>query len=241
MNDLIDYQFDNETVRVILIGDEPWWVAGDVAKVLGYSRAPDLVRHLDDDEKGVHILHTLGGQQEMTVISESGLFAAILKSRKAEARRFRRWVTGEVLPSIRKTGRYILHDEPPELPSPAIDDADLPKLTAAVAVMREARQVWGRKEAQAIWVKLGLPSPIAEATAEEDALAAQVQRIVKGRDRVRTIELAEAMGLTLDTKLSLRLTAVLRLMGFTSRKRRISGVQVHVWERVGVPAEAGEA
>jgi prophage antirepressor-like protein len=85
-------------------------VAADLAAVLDYSETAAMTRHLDDDEKGLSTVQTLGGPQEMTIISESGLYAAILKSRKPEARQFRRWVTGEVLPSIRKTGSYQMAD-----------------------------------------------------------------------------------------------------------------------------------
>nr|WP_256574802.1 Bro-N domain-containing protein [Pseudomonas sp. PA15(2017)] len=93
----------------MLIDDQPWFVAADVAASLEYGVPSALTRHLDDDEKGVSTVHTLGGAQEMLVINESGLYSAILRSRKAEAKRFKKWVTAEVLPAIRKHGRY--HDE----------------------------------------------------------------------------------------------------------------------------------
>lgn len=236
MNALASYQFEQETVRVVMIGEEPWWVAADVAKVLGYRDSANMVRNLDDDEKGIHISDTLGGQQELNVISESGLFAAILKSRKPEAKRFRRWVTGEVLPTLRKTGRYQMHDDPPELPSPAIDDAELPRLTAAIGIIREARQVWGRAEVQRLWVHIGLPNPIAQATAEVDDLAARVAALVADRDTVRKPELAEALGMPLSTRLDMRLSAALRLLGWHNAVRRIDGVQQRVW----VPATSSE-
>lgn len=238
MNALASYTFEQETVRVVIIGDEPWWVASDVAKVLGYSHTPHMVRALDDDEKGVHIVDTLGGSQEMNVISESGLFAVILKSRKSEAKRFRRWVTGEVLPTLRKTGRYEMHGEPPELPSPALEDADLPRLTAAIGIIREARQVWGRAEVQRLWVRVGLPNPIAEAVAEVDELAARIAPLLVGRDRVSKRELAAALGVELTTRLDIRLSTALRLLGWDNPVRRVEGVQGRVWVRVASEKEA---
>ncbi len=108
MNNLICFDFAEHSVRVIERGNDPWFVATDVAAVLGYGRAPDMVRMLDDDEKGVHDLHTPGGQQQATIISESGLYACILRSQRPEARAFRKWVTSEVLPAIRKTGTYTV-------------------------------------------------------------------------------------------------------------------------------------
>lgn len=109
MGGLVPFAYGDALVRVVEINAAPWWVAGDVAKVLGYSHTPSMVRILDDDEKGVHNVHTLGGQQELTVISESGLFHAILKSRRPEAKPFRKWVTGEVLPALRRDGFYAMH------------------------------------------------------------------------------------------------------------------------------------
>ncbi|WP_163834671.1 BRO family protein [Spartinivicinus ruber] len=106
MNDLIPFQFGSSAVRVINKDGEPWFVATDVAKVLGYSEAYKMTRNLDDDEKGRQIVGTLGGDQALQVINESGLYSAILKSRRPEAKTFKKWVTNEVLPSIRKTGSY---------------------------------------------------------------------------------------------------------------------------------------
>lgn len=101
------FDFRGHEVRVIQGDDgEPRWVAADVAKVLGYSATAAMTRSLDDDEKGVQILHTPGGEQELATITESGLYSVILRSRVPAARDFKRWVTGEVLPQIRKTGSY---------------------------------------------------------------------------------------------------------------------------------------
>lgn len=104
-----------ETAVLRVITDEHgelWFVATDVAAALEYGHAPHMTRTLDDDEKGVRIVDTLGGEQEVSVISESGLYSAILRSRKPEAKRFKKWVTSEVLPTIRKTGRYETPTEP---------------------------------------------------------------------------------------------------------------------------------
>lgn len=106
MNELSTFNFNMYPVRVINIDSEPWFVAKDIADILEYSDSRVMTRRLDDDEKGVQILHTLGGDQEMTVINESGLYNAILGSNKPEAKTFKKWITSEVLPSIRKHGAY---------------------------------------------------------------------------------------------------------------------------------------
>ena len=100
------FNFNDHTVRILNEDGELRFVASDVAAALEYRDAANMVRNLDDDEKGTHILSTLGGDQEVTTISESGLYSAILRSRKPEAKRFKKWVTSEVLPAIRKTGTY---------------------------------------------------------------------------------------------------------------------------------------
>ena len=105
---VIPFQFDTREVRTMLIDDQPWFVAADVSCALEYRIAGDMTRNLDDDEKDTQIVRTPGGDQEMLVINESGLYSAILRSRKAEAKRFKKWITAEVLPAIRRTGQY--HD-----------------------------------------------------------------------------------------------------------------------------------
>jgi len=209
--------------------------------VLGFRQAPHMVRMLDEDEKGIHTVDTLGGLQELNVISESGLFAAIFKSRREEAKRFRRWVTGEVLPSIRKTGRYELFDEPPGLPSPMLVDAELPRLNAAIGIMREARHVWGREECRRIWIRVGLPSPIAEASGETDSLALRIDGATRDAESIITADLAAALGMANDTKANLRLCAALRLLGWASKKERVEGVPRYVWRRIQPSRAAADA
>lgn len=99
------FNFTSQALRVVMREGEPWFVAADVTDALGIDRTQ--TRRLDDDEKGVYSIHTPSGQQEMTVINESGLYSLILGSRKPEAKKFKKWVTPEVLPAIRKTGAYI--------------------------------------------------------------------------------------------------------------------------------------
>lgn len=102
------FQFHSTEVRTIDRNGQVWFVASDIARALNYFEAKDMTRFLDDDEKGVHIVPTLGGDQQVTIISESGLYHALLKSRKREAKPFRKWVTAEVLPAIRRSGRYAV-------------------------------------------------------------------------------------------------------------------------------------
>lgn len=105
--------FENErfgNVRVTMIDNEPWFVATDVCKALDVKNNRDALTRIDDDEKGVALTDTLGGAQEVTVVNESGLYSLILGSRKPEAKVFKRWVTHDVIPAIRKHGVYMTPD-----------------------------------------------------------------------------------------------------------------------------------
>lgn len=98
------FNFESHQVRTVQRAGEVWFAAADVCAAIDVH--PTAVRRLEKDEKGLHITQTLGGEQTISIINESGLYSLILRSRKPEARRFARWVTAEVLPSIRKTGHY---------------------------------------------------------------------------------------------------------------------------------------
>ena len=103
--------FDNQEfgqIRVIDQNGDPWFVGKDVAEALGYSNSRKaLSDHVDEEDKGVTKRDTLGGAQDMTIINESGLYSLILSSKLPSAKKFKRWVTSEVLPSIRKHGEYV--------------------------------------------------------------------------------------------------------------------------------------
>lgn len=104
-------------VRTVEIEGAPWFVAVDVCRALEIGNSRQALARLDDDEKGVILNDTLGGKQEMATVSEAGLYALVLSSRKPEAKTFKRWITHEVLPSIRQHGMYAMDDliENPDL------------------------------------------------------------------------------------------------------------------------------
>lgn len=109
------FNFGAQSIRTIDQDGEVWFVANDVCAALDIANPRHAVGRLDDDEKGVVSNDTLGGSQELSTISESGLYSLVMSSRKAEAKQFKRWVTHDVLPTIRKTGRY----EAPSQAAPA--------------------------------------------------------------------------------------------------------------------------
>lgn len=108
MNEIQEFYFNGDAVRTLLRDNEPYFVGKDVAEILGYSNPRDtLSKHVDSDDKGVAKCDTLGGTQKLTVINESGLYSLILGSKLPTAKKFKRWVTSEVLPTIRKHGAYM--------------------------------------------------------------------------------------------------------------------------------------
>lgn len=107
MNELQVFEYQTKEVRTVQMGGEPWFVLKDVCAVLGINNSRMVADRLDEDEKGVSSIDTLGGVQNMNVVNESGLYHVILRSDKPEAGPFRKWVTSEVLPSIRKHGAYM--------------------------------------------------------------------------------------------------------------------------------------
>ena len=105
------FSFESKSIRTLAINNEPWFVAKDVCDAIGLTNSRMSLIALDEDEKGVSLIYTPSGQQEMNIISESGMYTLILRCRDAVKKgsvphRFRKWVTAEVLPAIRKTGKY---------------------------------------------------------------------------------------------------------------------------------------
>ncbi len=126
-------------VRTLTKDGEPWFVGKDVADILGYSDTAQAVRkHIDDEDKGVVEMTTPGGKQNMVIINESGLYSLILSSKLPAARAFKRWVTSEVLPAIRKHGEYT---------APKVSQKRLGEVNSAARIIRQThsrRPVWRR-------------------------------------------------------------------------------------------------
>lgn len=120
---IIPFSYESKEVRTIK--DEfgnPWWVAKDICDILGIVDNRTATAYLDDDEKGAQKVRTPGGMQEMITINESGLYTLIVRSNKPEAKKFRKWVTSEVLPQIRKTGAYSQNAECGKYPAGGFRD-----------------------------------------------------------------------------------------------------------------------
>lgn len=142
------FQFESRAVRSVTLNDAPWFVAADVCAALGLSNPSAMIAPLGDDEKGLRTFETLGGVQNLAVINEAGLYTVTLRCREALTAgtlpyRFRKWVTSEVLPAIRRTGTY----------APQADRTD-----HNLRLVAECRRTFGKEAARGLWVSLGLPA-----------------------------------------------------------------------------------
>lgn len=183
MTAIVNFAFEEHLVRVIERDGDPWFVGKDVCQVLSIRNHNDALSKLDEDEKGVASTDPLaaGGSQQALIVSEPGVYRLVFRSRKPEAERFKRWLAHEVLPAIRRTGRYAPAGSGPAAP---VADMDAP-LDARVAAVRCAERLYGRVRARAVWSALGLPDvPEAPAAAETDpeaCLAALLSAVHDGR------------------------------------------------------------
>ena len=138
MENLISLEYHGKPVRCIQKEGAPWWVLADVCKVLGVSNARNVASRLDDDEKNtVHLADGIRGNPNYTVINESGLYSVLLRSDKPEAKPFKRWVTHEVLPQIRQTGRYEPKPEQLSLPMDGAELVDILEIEERTGVTRD--------------------------------------------------------------------------------------------------------
>lgn len=167
------FQYQDTPVRTVTVEGEPWFVAADVARLLGYSSTAAMTRTLEADEKGVHSLHTPGGDQDFTIVSESGLYSAIFRSRVPGAQHFKRWITREVLPSIRKHGGYLTASKVEEV---LADPDTIIRLATDLKTERERRAAL---EAQAVADKPKVLFADAVSTSKSTILIGELAKILR--------------------------------------------------------------
>ena len=196
MNGLQVFSYNSSEVRTVMRDGEPWFCLKDVCAVLGISKYRDVAARLDPDEREPVRVDTLGGTQEMVFINESGLYSVILRSDKPEAKPFRKWVTSDVLPTIRKTGRYGLDDTKAALAEEKLNNSRARVASAWMKISKENpvsgyKQVCAHYASAALAGREVLPLPDTEccAVAGKDAASAwavmdelmETLRVVKQR------------------------------------------------------------
>lgn len=136
---IVAFDFQDHAVRVVERDSEPWFVASDVCGVLGISQHRDAIRRLDADERASLVVDTPGGEQKVGCVSESGLYHLIFKSRKPAAKRFRKWVTSDVIPAIRRTGEFRVRGE---VDLQEVETDRVPRMTVPAFLMERPHLTW---------------------------------------------------------------------------------------------------
>ena len=174
MNGLQVFSYEGNEVRTVQKGSEILWVLKDVCGILGIEKYRDAATRLDDDEREPLLVDTLGGRQEMIAVTESGLYSIVLLSRKPEAKKFKRWVTHEVLPTIRKHGAYVTPAKLEEL----MNDPD--SWIKVLTALKEERAAKERLQLEATENKPKVIFADAVSVSEGTILIGELAKILKG-------------------------------------------------------------
>jgi anti-repressor protein len=174
MNGLQVFSYEGNEVRTVQKGSEILWVLKDVCSILGIEKYRDAAARLDDDEREPVLVDTLGGRQEMIAVTESGLYSIILLSRKPEAKKFKRWVTHEVLPTIRKHGAYVTPAKLEEL----MNDPD--SWIKVLTALKEERAAKEQLQLEATENKPKVIFADAVSVSEGTILIGELAKILKG-------------------------------------------------------------
>jgi prophage antirepressor-like protein len=173
---LQSFGFGEQLVRVVDQAGSIWFVGKDVCSALEIGNSREALRRLEEDEKGVITTDTLGGPQEVAIISESGLYALIFRSRKPVAVQFRKWVTGEVLPEIRRTGSYQMSHAANDRRTIDLEGAlgtadERHTIKTAMLMVQMYNDLYGQQAGRDIATKLGFPVPRVHLTPANPAAA----------------------------------------------------------------------
>ena len=174
MNGLQVFSYEGNEVRTVQKGSDILWLLKDVCGILGIEKYRDAAARLDDDEREPVLVDTLGGRQEMIAVTESGLYSIILLSRKPEAKKFKRWVTHEVLPTIRKHGAYVTPAKLEEL----MNDPD--SWIKVLTALKEERSAKERLQLEATENKPKVIFADAVSVSEGTILIGELAKILKG-------------------------------------------------------------
>lgn len=158
MNEITVFDFEENSVRSVLIDGEPWFVGKDVCRCLEIVDHKQALRRLEEDERGGVLCTTPSGNQTMTCINEPGLYRLVFTSRVEAAQRFKRWLAHEVLPALRKTGRFEISPDPASGPDPI---ENLEEALDSMSLVRECRLLYGRYAARRMVRALPALAPLA--------------------------------------------------------------------------------
>lgn len=249
MTNLLCFDFNDQAVRVVLIDGEPWWVAADICAILGLTNVSHAMSRLDDDQVTLTQNEGTANRNPLNVVSESGLWTLVLRSDKPQAVAIRRWLTSEVLPTLRRTGTYTM---------PSIEDApgaqpviDLGRYRLDLDAVALYRRLAGNGAALALWAHLGLPVPPSPGTgpAIADGLVEALASWIDGpppRDRFTYADIGHGLGIGPPDHLTKRrIHDVLAAQGWIYKNMKFGKQQRWAWKApdpgpVTWPVTAGE-
>jgi prophage antirepressor-like protein len=203
--DLIPFAFENSLIRAVWRGAEPWFVGRDLCQALEIRNENDALASLDDDEREAGVgISDPSGTKYAIIVSEPGVYRLVFRSRKPTAERFKRWLAHEVLPALRKSGRYEACGAPQDRPEAAESEGLIHRLN----VVREARILFGTERARSLWRQLGLPAvPPPPATAKDEALAC-LRHILDGQPQEGAPRLRDMLANALQDEEDARLALI---------------------------------
>lgn len=262
MNAITPFDFEGRAVRVVEdAAGLPWFVALDVCECLCISKPRDAVARLDEDERGPVVVDTLGGAQQVSAVNEPGLYSLTLTSRKPEAKRFKRWITHDVLPALRRTGSYSLPgaesaDRLPPMPLAPQHRADvLVSASRSFAALVRAGRTLRMSQARAIVAanaatlratgvdlvqELGAEDLAAETSGmgmlagvdEDFPGAGALVDWLQGRDELTMADALQVLGVPAsDRGMQTRVGYLLRRLGWRLMESRRGGVKLRVYRR----------
>lgn len=175
-DDVMSFAFGGHILRAVMVDGDPWFVLADVCRAVGIANPRNVAARLNNEDKGVRLMDTPGGRQSVGMINESGLYEVIIRSDKPEAARFRRWITSEVLPAIRKTGSYSRY--------PAHTQAALPskRELAQWVIEAEDRATKAETEAKMLTAAIERDAPLVAKAEAHTANAKSINRQMFARE-----------------------------------------------------------
>lgn len=223
MNALHNFDFHDKPMRIVLVDDDPWWVAADLCALLGLSNVTNAVRRLDDDQVTLIQIKGASNGKPVNCVCESGMWMLVLRSDKAEAVELRRFLSREVLPALRKHGYYEMPGgDPPPVQASELDPS---RLVAGVSVVRLAMRLYGPVAARGLWAQVGLPpvTPDSEVGPGADPFAEPLAVFLTDKVETTIQQAGEGIGLIdIDWSTRYRIGRLLAQWGWRAANRKVA-------------------
>ncbi len=239
MNAPMNFAFRDQQMRIVMIDDAPWWVANDLCTILDIRNSRMAVARIPEDMRRVSQTDTSAGPRSTNVVSEPGMWMLVMRSDKPEAQELILWLAREVLPALRKTGRYEMpgHEPPPVQAM----DMDSNRMEAVASVVRLGLRLYGPRAARSLWLQVGLPPIVldSETVIDIDPLAEPLLCFLETRAQTTLQQAAEGIGIiNPDWSTRQRLGRMLAMWGWQNKTEKVGRKAVRVYRRPSQMMEA---